>query len=486
LVETELYLGLDIGTKNIKAVILSSDGCVLEKKVTPIYDLVKQPRENFVERDPKGLWKRIKGTIKSMKYANQVVALCVDATSGTIVPIDKKGKELYPLIMYNDSRAVKEANELREKSKAARDFEKYLPITPQLVLPKLMWLKKYFENFRKIFKILHESDYIVYKLTDSIATSPNVAGKSHALLTKLGYLEEAYKDVEIPVDIMPKVYPIGSVIGHVEEKASKELGIPSNIPVINGVTDASAGDITSGALYPGQASVTIGTSLTVHAVVDMLVPDPYRRFYYKVYVNDTYLAGGFTNAGTTALDTIGKLLDLSINELTNMASRVPPGSEGLISCTEWYGVRVPRTYPSLKGFIMGLSERNVTPGHIFRSLLEGCALALRLMLTAVEDVTGTDFYDLRISGGASRNSLLMQIIADTTGKTVKIVEEPDSALGSAILAAWGSKGRKDIAKFVHQVVKIKAEFTPDLRNKPVYDELAGRYESLIERIADLF
>jgi xylulokinase len=478
------FLGLDIGTKNIKAAVLNDGGNIEEEVSTPVYDLINQPKAGFVERDPLALWKRVCDSLKKLKLKDKIEGVCVDATSGTIVPVDEAGTPLHNLIMYNDSRAVTEAEELRRSSSKAREFESFLPITPQLVLPKIMWMKKHCEFYGRIYKILHESDYIVYKLTGLFASSNNTAGKSHALLDRLKYLEEAYEDVGVPVDFMPELKPIGSIVGYVTENASVETGLPSGIPVVNGVTDASAGDITSGAIKAGQANATIGTALTVHVVVDKPVPDAFQRFYYKTYVNDLFLAGGFTNAGTTALDTMSRLLGRDLIELTDMARRVPPGCEGLIACTEWYGVRVPKTYPSVRGFFIGLSEITADPGVIFRSMLEGSALALKLMLDSVEDVTKIKVYDLRVSGGASKNDLFMSIIADVSGKDVYVVEEPNSAVGSAILAMWGCMGG-EIEKIVGKVVKIRGRFKPNMENHVKYSSLLDKYVKLIENLAKI-
>lgn len=477
------YLGLDIGTKNIKATIISSKGEVLEKASTPVYDLLVQPQADFSERSAVALWERVKQTLLGLKMLNQVSGLSVDATSGTFGLINKDGNEIYNLIMYNDSRGKVGAEELRQKSKAAKDFERYLPILPQLVIPKLLWLRENFGDFNKIFKVLHESDYVVFKLSGVVVSSSNTAGKAHALLDDNGYLKEAYDDLKLPVDIMPTIKPIGQIVAYTNEESEK-LGLPKGTPIVNGVTDASAGDITSGALNPGQANATIGTSLTVHAIIGKMFPDEQGRFYYKTYVNNSYLAGGFTNAGTASFDSMSRLLKLSLDELTELARNVSSGSDGLMSCTEWFGVRVPKTYPQVKGFLIGMNEKNMTPGHIFRSLLEGSTMTLRLMLSAVEEVTGTTFYDLRISGGASKNTLLMQIAADATGKETRAVEEPDSALGSAIIAAWGTD-KHDLNKLVKDTVKIKAEFKPNADKKAVYDELAKKYGKTIESLANI-
>lgn len=477
-----MFLGVDVGTKNIKAIILDDQGRLVERASRGIYDLLATPGQDMVERDPLELWNRLAETLRSMKNVGEVEAVCVDATSGSFLALEDD-RPLTRIVMYNDARAHRQAERLREISEAARRFEVYLPISPTLVVPKLMWLKENNPLFRRATSVLHESDYIVHRLSGVAVSSPNTAGKSHALLEGLGYLEEVYSDAGLDVGLMPRLRPIGAVVGEVSREAERETGIPAGTPVVNGMTDASCGDLTSGCLEPGQASATIGTSLTVHAVVSRVVPDPEARFYYKVYVGGRYIAGGFTNAGTPALDSLSRLTGLSLEELTRLASEVPPGSHGLISCTEWFGVRVPKPNPRVKGFILGLTEEGFTPGSLFRSFLEASSMALRLMLEAVEEVTGDKVREVRVSGGASRNDLFMQIIADVTGKPTAAVAEPESAVGSAMLA-WAAVKGVDLGSVAGKVVSVRSRFTPREPVHESYSSLLRKYAAIVSMLGE--
>ena len=104
----DYFLGLDVGTKNIKGVILTDEGKIVERKRIAVYDLLYQPRENYVERDPKLLWQKVVNLLKDMRYIDRISGLCVDATSGSFTQIDEDGNELYRIIMYNDSRSIPE------------------------------------------------------------------------------------------------------------------------------------------------------------------------------------------------------------------------------------------------------------------------------------------------------------------------------------------------------------------------------------------
>jgi len=455
----ELFLGVDVGTKAIKATVLKEDGTIVESSNVPIYHLVERLEASWAQRSATQIWEHVKKALSLLHRHSEIQALCADGTSGTIVPIGSEGDPLYDFLMYSDERAVKEAQELREKSARAREFEVYLPIAPYLAIPKIMWLTGNID-FKKVYKVLHESDFISYKLTGRICTSSNVAGKSHADLRGDRYLEEIYEDVSIDVSLLPSIRPIGEAVGTVSRQASKETGLPEGIPVINGLTDGSSGDIATGTLRPGQANATIGTTLILHAVVKDPMPDLKKRFYYKTYFGNSFLAGGATNAGTLPLDAIAQLLRLSVTELDELARSIPPGCNGLIAQPQWVGTRVPETYPHARGFFAGLDEKNATAGHLFRSLLEGNALVLNSLLSIVEEVTGTHMNELRTCGGGSKSELQNQIIADAIARTVKAVQEVDPSVGSAILAA-SSYYKKPILQIASNVVKIRAEYHPD-------------------------
>jgi len=454
------FLGIDVGSKRVKLMIVDDKGQVIDSRSIDISDLIDRPRPAWAERDNMKIWERIVPNIKKLKGLTAVEAICVDGTSGTIIPIDENKKPLRNALLYSDSRAVRESEELKKVSEAARKYEIFLPIAPYLVIPKIMWLRNNFEKFDKIYKIVHENDFFSMLFTDEIATSPNIAGKSHADIVTGQYIKEIYDDVNIDLDLMPKIMPVGSIIGFVTEKASKLTGVPEGIPVINGVTDSSAGDVATGTLDIGVVNVNIGTTLVVHGVVDKVEPDIKKRIYYKSFFENMYLVGGATNAGTIPLDTLSKLLKKSLDELEELASKVPPGSDGLIAQPQWIGTRIPESNPNMLGFFINITEKNFTAGHLYRSLLEGNAFVLNALLKIIEEVTKLSFKEIRTIGGGARSELLNQIIADVTGKIVKFVKESEASLGSAIIARWGISRKMHIREIAKDYVRVANVFEP--------------------------
>jgi xylulokinase len=476
-------LGIDIGTKMIKTAIIDVDGNIVSHSSVDVYHLVQRPQVAWAQRDVNQLWGYIKKALSQLNGLDKVEAVCVDATSGTIVPINEKGNPLYPALMYSDERAIKEAEELKRRSKKAVEFEKFLPIAPYLVVPKIMWLKKNID-FKNVYKILHENDFVVFKLTNEVVTSPNIAGKAHADMRGNRYISEIYEDVDIDLNLMPTIKPIGDIISCVTEKASRETGIPVNTPVVNGITDASASDVATGTLTLGQANANIGTTLTLHAIVKEVVPDFACRFYYKAYIGDSYLAGGATNAGTLPIDALSTLLGITLSDLDKMAEKVPVGCNGLLAQPEWVGIRVPRSYPHVSGFFININEKNFTAGHLYRSLLEGNALVLNGLLTIIEDVTKTSIYEIRTCGGGAKSRTQNKIIADVAGKIVRKVKEGDAAIGSAIIAMYGTYKHIPVSEVVSKVVKVDAVYTPNPASREKYLKAGEKLKKITKFIGE--
>jgi xylulokinase len=477
-----VYLGIDVGSSGIKTCLMDSSGVVLESATRNIEHLMSRPNPSWAERDPIALWESAKNTLNRLARLAEVKAVCIDATSGSIVPIDKSRNPLGAILLYSDKRAEAEARLLLENSPLAREYQRYLPVDPYLVIPKIMWLRQNLPDFSNVSKILNESDFLQMKLTDEICTSPNVAGKAHIDIRSGGYLTGVYEDVGVDLGLLPIVKPIGDVVGEVTKEASQETGLPEGALVVNGVTDSTASDVATGTFGPGQVNATIGVSLSVHAVVREPVPDERRRIYYKTYLGGGFLAGGATDAGTLPLMSMSRLLSKTVQELDDEAEKAPSGADGLIAQPQWVGSRIPYHNPSVRGFLVGMTEANCTAGHIFRSLLEGNAFILSKVVDIIEDLTGEKTSEIRTSGGGSKSNVQNQIISDVTGRRVMAIESSDAAIGSAILAGWAGGRGASVGELAKTTVAVRRIFDPRPDLSRTYLRIRERLDAITSEI----
>jgi xylulokinase len=368
-------------------------------------------------------------------------------------------------------------NYIREKSADALAYEPFLPLDASLATPKIIWLKRNLPNFSEVQTVLNETDYIQAKLSGEVCTSPSIAGKAHVDVRSGRYLERMFDDIGISLTLLPRIQPIGYVLGKVTESASLETGIAEGAEVANGLTDATAADLASGTIAEGQVNLSIGTSLVAHAVTRAALPDYEKRIYHKSYVDGMFVAGGATDAGTLPLTNLARFLGKSVQELDSLAGEVSPACDGLLAQPQWIGSRIPFRNPKIRGFFVGLTERNLSAGHLHRSLLEGNAFVAKQVLDIVGRVTGLELKELRTSGGASSSDIQNQIIADVTGKTVTAVENAEASLGCAMLALHSSTRNLPLEEITALTVATRKRFQPNRDAYILYEQALSKFVS---------
>jgi xylulokinase len=474
-------LGIDVGSSNVKASVIGQNGETLDFANTDIHNLIRRPAPSWAERSSDTLWNAVCLTLRKLTNPTSIESVCVDATSGSVLAVDRDLRPLCPILLYSDKRAEQEAQYARQESSVARDYEVYLPLDPYLVIPKILWMRSHLTSFGNVEKILSEGDFIQMKLTGKVCTSPNVAGKAHVDISSGEYLQELYEDLKIDTGLLPPIKPIGALVGQISESCSRQTMLPEKAFVINGVTDSTASDLATGTLSIGQLNASIGTSLVVHAVAGSPIPDRAKRIYYKPYVEQKVLVGGATDAGTLPMNNLSRLLGKTLEELDLEAEKVPAGCEGLIAQPQWIGSRIPEHNPNVRGFFEGITESNCTAGHIFRSILEGNAVIVSQLVDIIEDVTRTKVLEIRTSGGGSRSNVQNRTISDASGRRVLAVSTNEGSIGSAILAAWGLT-HEAISAIAERTVRIQERFEPSSDGRDVYTKVGERLQALTTKI----
>jgi sugar (pentulose or hexulose) kinase len=165
---------------------------------------------------------------------------------------------------------------------------------------------------------------------------------------------------------------------------------------------------------------------------------------------------------------------------------IPPGSVGLMLQPYWSpGLRRPG--PSAKGAIIGFGDVH-TRAHIYRSILEGIAYALRDGKERIEKKTDTPIKELRVSGGGSQSDQAMQITADIFGISAarpKLYEA--SGLGAAITASVGLEMHPNIETAIKTMTYLGDVFEPQLKNHQLYDQLYHEvYKQMYKRLKPLY
>lgn len=207
---------------------------------------------------------------------------------------------------------------------------------------------------------------------------------------------------------------------------------------------------------------------------------------YKVTKHRTYTAAvpGFWNAEAVSprgfwliswfRDNFAKNLNKdnpkkTIEQLLDEeAIHISPGAEGLITIPDW---KSTWDKPYAKGIFMGFDMRHGR-AHMFRSLLEGIMMQLKIGTDDMCHSTNREIKELRVGGGGSKSYVAVQAIADIFNLSVKKSEEPETcSLGAAICAAVGAGCFPDFYAAAKAMGQNHTEFLPSTENHKLYQEL---------------
>ena len=331
-------------------------------------------------------------------------------------------------------------------------------------------------------KILFMPDALSYMLTGEMVTEYTIASTAQLVNAHTRKLDsQILKSIGLNEKHFGRfVYP-GEIIGTITNKAAKETGLPVGCPVVAGAGDKQCEILGSGTLNKGQAYITMGTMTGLNLVDDQYIADEYKVTKHRTY---TAAVPGFWNAEAVSprgfwliswfRDNFAKNLNKdnpkkTIEQLLDEeAIHISPGAEGLITIPDW---KSTWDKPYAKGIFMGFDMRHGR-AHMFRSLLEGIMMQLKIGTDDMCHSTNREIKELRVGGGGSKSYVAVQAIADIFNLSVKKSEEPETwSLGAAICAAVGAGCFPDFYAAAKAMGQNHTEFLPSTENHKLYQEL---------------
>jgi xylulokinase len=486
-------LGVDVGTGGTRALLINEEGKIVASATTE-HAPFASPQTGWAEQDPNDWWRAGKDAIKRVISESGIKRDDIKAVgfSGQMhgaVLLNERDEVLRPAIIWCDQRTNDQCRALTETVGAERLIE--LTCNPALTgftLPKLMWVREHEPRlWEQVRTVLLPKDYIRFCLTGERAT--DVADASGMLLldvAKREWSNEILSIAEIDIKTLPKLFESPEITGRVSAKGSMETGLPEGIPVVAGAGDQAAGAVGMGIVKSGTVSATIGTSGVVFAATDRPALDPKGRVHTFCHaIPGRWHVMGVTQAAGLSLrwfrDQFGTL-DSEDNRdpyerLTEEASSVEPGSDGVLWAPYLMGERTPHLDPYARAALVGLAA-NHTRGHIIRAILEGVAFSLRDTFEIFSEMK-VPVKTVRLGGGGARSSLWRQIQADTFGYKVELVEaEEGAAYGAAILAGVGVGLWSSVDAACEAIVKVSNRISPNQENVATMDRQYSMFRKL--------
>lgn len=421
---SEAALGIDIGTSGLRAVLIGRDGEILAMRQTAMV----LPLQSFgrLWQDPH-VWAaaldEVLLALKAELKTHQVLALAIDGTSGTIVPIDIEGTPAGLASMYNDVAdqkyldpvmkvAPQETAARGASSPLARALEMQATINP--------------------VRILHQADWLAGRFSGRF----DVSDENNALKTGYDPIERRWPawiaETGLAMELLPQVVAAGERTAKIRPAIADRYGLPRQTAIVAGTTDGCAAFLASGASDPGDGVTSLGTTLTLKLLSErpVFAPD------YGIYshrIGDQWLAGGASNTGGAALGAY-----LSRDDIVRLTPLIDPDQPtGL----DYYplpkpGERFPINDPKM--------ESRVTPKPdderlYFQGLLEGIAKVEALAYRRLAELGATPLTTLRTVGGGAANESWTRIRERLLEVRSEAPRSEHAAVGAARLA-WRGLG----------------------------------------------
>jgi glycerol kinase len=452
-------LALDQGTTSSRAIVFDEEGRALGSAQKPFGQ--SYPRPGWVEHDPKEIWSTQLATAReaiaqARISPSRIACIGIANQRETAVFWDRRtGEPLCPAIVWQDRRGAGICQTL-----SARGLEPLLSTRTGLLLDpyfsatKVMWA---LENVPGMRERANAGDvcfgtvdaWLVRMLTGRHATDPSNASRTMLYDITTGRWDpEILSLLGIPASILPEVSPSASGFG---TAAGALLG--ADIPVNGVLGDQQAALLGQACLEPGSVKVTYGTGCFCLLATGSTPVRSRNRLLTTVAWDlgaglEYALEGSVFVGGAVVQWLRDELRVLSSSAESDGLARSVPDTGGVYFVPAFVGMGAPYWDPDVRGALFGLT-RGTRQEHIVRAALESIAFQTRDLMEAMEGDAGTAIRSIRVDGGASVNSFLMQFQSDILGKPLVRPRSPETtALGAAFaagLAAGVWRSREEIA-----------------------------------------
>ncbi|MFV8324418.1 xylulokinase [Flavobacterium sp. ZS1P14] len=488
------YIGYDIGSSSIKVALVEAKTgekiVVLHEPQNEMEIVSLHP--NWAEQDPEMWWQHIcvatKRAIKESNVdASKITGIGISYQMHGLVIVDEKCNPLRNAIIWCDSRAVaigdKAFAELGEQKCAAH----LLNSPGNFTASKLKWVK---ENepaiYEKIYKYMLPGDFIACKLTGAITTTKN--GLSEGMLWD--YKENKVADwlldyYGIDQSLTPTIVENFTNQGLLNERASKEVGLPVGIPVVYRAGDQPNNALSLNVLNPGEVAATGGTSGVFYAVTDRLSEQKGTRVNNFVHVNYE-----------KSEPRIGKLLNINgagiqyrwlrnntgtetYESMNRKASEISVGSEGVVVIPFGNGAERMFNNKNIGTHFLNLNLNTHTNAHLFRASLEGIAFSFVYGMEILKQDNATIGVIRAGNDNLFRSEIFSNTVATLIGHEIEIYNTT-GAVGAA-RAVGLTDG--DFEKFGSSITKNDhvMTFVP-LKNKEPYEKAYKHWKKELELI----
>ncbi|MFN4207792.1 MAG: xylulokinase [Agrobacterium albertimagni] len=482
-----MYLGLDLGTSSVKAMLIDGDQQVVGVGHAGL--TVQRPHPGWSEQAPGDWLRATEEAVAALKtsHPKELAAVKGIGLSGHMhgaTLIDAKDRVLRPCILWNDTRSHAEAANL-DADPRFRALTGNI-VFPGFTAPKLAWVKNNEpETFAKVAKVLLPKDYLRLWLTgEYLSDMSDSAGTSWLDTGKRAWSPELLEATGLTFEQMPGLVEGTDRAGTLRAELAEKWGLGSDVVVAGGAGDNAASACGMGTVAEGQAFVSLGTSGVLFAANGSYLPKPESAVHAFCHaLPNTWHQMGVILSATDALNWHSGVTGKSAGELASELGDALKAPTGVTFLPYLSGERTPHNDAKIRGAFIGLgheSDRVV----LTQAVLEGVTFAIRDSLEALKSA-GTKIDRVTAIGGGSRSRYWLSSIATALDMPVDIPADGDfgAAFGAARLGLIAATGADPLSVCTAPKTAETVEPVRDLTS--AYEAAYGRYRALYPAIRGL-
>ncbi len=481
--DRRVSLGIDLGTTELKVLLLDREHRVLASAHAPLS--VQRPQPLWSEQDPAAWWAALEAAMAELKagHADALARVSAIGLSGQMhgaVLLDETDAVLRPAILWNDGRSGAQCATL------ARRVEGFATLTGNLAMPgftapKLLWVAEHEpERFARTRCVLLPKDWLRLLLTGTRFSDPSdAAGTLWLDVARRDWSDALLAATGLTRAHMPQLAEGSAATGTVRPALARRWGLAEGVVVAAGGGDNAATAVGIGARAPGAGFLSLGTSGVLFVCTDRHRPNPAQGVHafchalpglwhqMSVMLSAASCLRWFTRICARA-DEAALLAEVATLDRAGFAAAP-------LFLPYLAGERTPHNDPRATGVFFGLTHAHGAAALGY-AVIEGVGFGLLDGLRALQ-AAGTEVGELSLVGGGARSPLWCQLLADTLGLVLHTHQagETGAALGAARLGWLADGGDPDT---VCTQPPVTASYRPDAHRRAALAARAERFRAL--------
>ena len=459
-----MYIGIDLGSTNIKAAIYSENMKLIDRQSLP----VEYVRENgFVEFDAVKYVRDLEALLWKMLQENKITNIRQIAFTGqaeSLVVLGKDGAPLMNAISWMDERSAAECAVLSERfsPEQCEEVTGQLAVLPTWPATKILWLKhnrpEIYENAATYMLL---KDYVVYAFTGIKKADMSIATFSFYFdIYNKTYWQEMLDAIGVRLEQLPELCEPCTAAGALLPEIANRFGLSAPCQVNVGTLDHFAGMIGTGNITPGNITLSTGTVMAMAVMCEEPAPKNTGIAMHYGFLPDTHVMLPVAESGGVSLEWFRRscMPNVDYDQLNCVLAQ--RDNTQLLFLPYLVGTNAPEFDANATGVFWGLRQEH-DAYDMARAVMEGVSFVLRKNCDHMTKA-GLTPASIIATGGGSKSAIWCQMQADITGLPVQIPAEKEAAcLGAAIIAAVGDKRYDSLSSCISECIHFSTIYHPN-------------------------